>query len=146
MKAILPMRSNVLLPLPHRALKWLKGASFKPLNPGSLLAHEWLVVALFSFSILFLTLFTQWSASQAHFSFEETSKPLILLSISGEVAEPGHYNIERGRTVREALRMAGVKETADLSKIDLDAQVEGPRKLIVRAKKGNRAKSIERKR
>lgn len=121
--------------------KWFKGFSFKPLNPGPLLSHEWLVVALFSFSILFLTFYTQWSAKEGRFSYLNPSKPLVLLSITGEVRDSGLYNVEKGKTLREALEMAGLPESADLSKIDLGERVEGPRKLIIKAKREKKGKS-----
>lgn len=37
--------------------------------------------------------------------------------------------------------MAGLLENADLSKIDLQGIVEGPRKLVVKAKREKRVKS-----
>lgn len=131
----------MLLQLLHSLSKWFKGSAFKPLNPGPLLRHEWLVVALFAISILFLTLYTQWSARQGHFTYGNPSKPLILLSITGEVGDPGFYNVRKGKTVREALEMAGVKESADLTKYDLNELVEAPRKLVVKAKREKKGKS-----
>lgn len=124
-----------------RNFKWIKGSSFKPLNPGPLLRHEWLVVALFSFSIISLTIFTQWSAKEGEFSHSNPSTPLVLVSITGEVGQPGFYNIQKGKKVEEAINMAGLLENADLSKIDLQGIVEGPRKLVVKAKREKRVKS-----
>lgn len=113
------------------------------MNPGPLLSHEWLVVALFSFSIIFLTVFSQWSASQARFTFKEVSKPLVVLHITGEVESPGLYNIEKGKTIRDAFDRAGVKPSADLAKYDLDELVEAPRKFVIKAKREKRTKKRE---
>ena len=131
----------MLQPLLRNFNEWFKGSSFKPLNPGPLLSHEWLVVALFSFSILFLTIFTQWSAKQGQFTYGNPSKPLIMLSITGEVGQPGFYNIQKGKTIGDALKLAGVKDNADLSKYDLKELVEAPRKLAIKAKREKKGKS-----
>lgn len=48
----------------------------------------------------------------------------ILVSISGEVERPGKYVVKYGTKVKEALELAGIKPSGELSKLNLDKEIK----------------------
>ena len=61
-------------------------------------------------------------------------EPLIQVTITGAVREPGIYQVERGTTVREAIQMAGPFETAIFGRMRMDSKILRKRKIVVREK------------
>lgn len=58
--------------------------------------------------------------------------PFIEVSISGAVARPGTYQVLKGSTVGEVLKLAEPLVTANLKNIKKDSKIVRRRKIVVR--------------
>lgn len=115
------------------------------LTRASLRTREWFAV------ILFLTIFAfliQRACNAGPERWPEWNgaplpKPVILVVVQlrGEIEHPGRYHFPKGTTIEEALSEAKVKETADLSKLDLKKELKkGMTIHVPRKKKRERKK------
>ena len=68
--------------------------------------------------------------------YSEESLPLkksyVTVEVAGAVNKPGRYQIEKGRTMRELLQMAEVRESADLRRINSDKKIVRRAKITIR--------------
>lgn len=83
--------------------------------------HEWLVIVFFISILIVLTFLSH----SFHFKVKsDIQSPFIrlvdenvLVAIEGAVVAPGQYELKKGSTVEELLKLAGVKPDAELKKV-----------------------------
>ncbi len=106
---------------------------------------EWIVVSFFSLSVIFLSLYTHFSAYEERIDLlPYPDKPIIVLEVSGEVEKPGRYNVKKGIQMKDLLEMVKPTLSADLSKIDLKAEIETSRVVKISRKRSTKKTSKKR--
>lgn len=107
--------------------------------PSKLYPFEWGVVLVFVGSILALSIYS-WAHSEVE-SVIETGQvawicpPLVTITVSGAVKNPGDYQVNRGTTIEEAVKKAEPLIESDLSRLALKATIQKKRKIFVPYKK-----------
>ena len=62
----------------------------------------------------------------------EVQNPLIEVVVEGKVRSPGTYQVKKGTTVGEVIKMAEPSEEAKISKVKVDSKITRRRKIKIR--------------
>ncbi|MBX9743966.1 MAG: hypothetical protein K2X08_02005 [Chlamydiales bacterium] len=91
---------------------------------------EWLVVSFFLILISSLVIIAKLSSWKVNSYISELSPAeTIVVRVSGEVVREGSYEMPAGSLYRDLLQKISLKRFADISQIDLGAQI--PASLII---------------
>lgn len=100
----------------------------------SLKVHEWLAILTVVGIIMVIVIVTYIEGRRVktdpHINFKVSHDNFDVL-IKGAVDFPGVYHLTSSMSMNEVLKLAGVKEEADLSRLTLDAMVKKGRTLTV---------------
>lgn len=104
-------------------------------DKNALLLREWLALAFFAaffLAVIFFSLIENWDKSaQVRNIFDGEIK----IYIDGEVDNPGMFSVKEGTTLLQALNQAGLKNSSNIEKIDLNRVVLDGERLKIRARK-----------
>lgn len=108
----------------------------KSMKPHKLPNHEriaaLLVIAVFM-SLSFWNIFSfERNTPLAIEELPRKGEPLVQVTITGAVQEPGVYQVKKGTAVSQVIEMARPLDTANLGRMRLDSKILRKRKIVIR--------------